>query len=288
MQVLPQPDDQASFQYRGRELTRVHFGSDLVRPFLYPLIGPAGCSYTRMGHPHDVVGHRHHTSVWISHMDVAGVDFWADTGGGRIVCERVEAYHDGPKQAWTLLANTWRNAHGTPVMRERRRIAVEPMAAGAWQMLIDIELKPPGRKAITLGATPFGLLGVRVAKTISVNDGGGRILNSKGQVNEKHIFRKPARWVDYSGPVTASQVGGITLMDHPDNRNHPAPFHVRNDGWMGPCLTLHEPMTLQPDNTLRLRYGLYVHAGVPTTDAIEPVWRAFAQTQRPALESDHR
>jgi hypothetical protein len=63
--------------------------------------------------------------------------------------------------------------------------------------------------AVTLGQTPFGLLGVRMAKSIGVADGGGRILNSEGGVNEVGCFRKAARWVDYSGPVTADVDEGI-------------------------------------------------------------------------------
>ena len=80
-----------------------------------------------------------------------------------------------------------------------------------------------------------------MAKTIGVTDGGGRILNSAGQRNEAEAFRKPARWVDYSGPITSEQTAGITLMDHPANLNHPSPFHVHNNGWMGISLTLERP-----------------------------------------------
>ena len=76
---------------------------------------------------------------------------------------------------------------------------------------------------MTLGKTPFGPIGVRMAKTIGVTDGGGRILNSAGQRNEAEAFRKPARWVDYSGPITNEQTAGITLMDHPAN---PEPSHA--------------------------------------------------------------
>ncbi|MHC4181156.1 MAG: DUF6807 family protein, partial [Planctomycetota bacterium] len=131
--------------------------------------------------------------------------------------------------------------------------------------------------------TPFGLIGVRMAKTIGVNDGGGRILNSEGQLNERQVFRKPARWVDYSGPVTNRLRGGITLMDHPSNPGHPTPFHVRNDGWMGACLTLNGPLTIQPDKPLRLRYGLWIHAGILQRVQIHTRWSAFATRKLPTI-----
>ena len=53
-------------------------------------------------------------------------------------------------------------------------------------------------------------MSVRMAKTIGVIDGGGRILNSEGQLNEKEVFRKPARWVDYSGAVAQHGAGVIS------------------------------------------------------------------------------
>src|SRR5260221_8028425 len=78
MQVLRLPEDQASVECDGREITRYYFAKDLYRPFLYPLVGPSGKSLTRMGHPRDPNTHSHHNSVWVSHHDVNGVGFWND------------------------------------------------------------------------------------------------------------------------------------------------------------------------------------------------------------------
>lgn len=114
--------------------------------------------------------------------------------------------------------------------------------------------------------------------------GGGRIRSSEGGEGEEAIFRRPARWVDYSGPVAAGVMEGITLMDHPANPRHPAPFHVREDGWMGTLLALQEPYVIEPGARLQLRYGLYVHEGVPAAAKIEGVWKRFAsEPLRPPL-----
>jgi len=280
--VIPLPYDQASFQHHGRELTRFHFGPALNRPFLFPLIGPAGCSYTRMGHPQDPIGHSHHNSVWISHQNVNGVNFWED-GDARIVCQGVSRCEDGPEQAALLSLNAWQDADGKTLMIEQRRVAVEPLGDNGWLMVIDVRLDAPQNGEVTLNASSFGLIGIRMAKTIGVRDGGGRILNSNGLRNEKEVFRKPARWVDYSGPVTADATGGITLMDHPANPNHPASFHVRDDGWMGASLTLDKPLTARPGAPLRLRYGLWIHAGVPQPEQIDPLWKRFAEAPLPEM-----
>lgn len=285
MQVLPLPDDQASFQYLGRELTRYHFAPSQRRPFCYPIQGAEGRSLTRMGHPRDPITHSHHNSVWVAHKDVAGVDFWADQGEnvGRIVHQRVEQYEDGPRTAWLLAVNAWQDREGKTLMLERRRIEVEMTTTDDWLMLVDLQFEAPATEPVALGPTPFGMIAIRMAKTIGVNDGGGRILNSAGQRNEKEMFRKPATWVDYSGPVTAEHRGGITLMDHPSNMGSPAPFHVRDDGWMGPCLTLNGGLKIEPGKPLRLRYGLWVHGEVPPREEVEKHWKAFSQTTLPRM-----
>jgi len=283
VQVLPLPYDQASFEHRGRELARYHFGPALKRPFWYPIIGPAGRSITRMGHPRDPHSHSHHNSVWISHQNVGGVSFWEDRAGPRIQHQRVLRYDDAPDGASMLSLNHWRSAEGKVLMVERRRAHIPPPQDDTWLMLIDLQLEAPPGGSATLGQTPFGLIGVRMAKTIGVHDGGGRILNSEGRLNEGEVFRRPARWVDYSGPVTDEMRGGVTLMDHPINPGHPSPFHVRGDGWMGICLTLKRPLAIKPNAPLRLRYALWVHAGVAEPERIEKQWKVFAGGKLPAM-----
>lgn len=285
VQVIPLPYDQASFEQEGRELTRYHFGPSLRRPFWYPIAGPAGRSLTRMGHPRDPQTHSHHNSVWISHNDVGGVSFWSDGGKGRIVHQRVLQYEDGAKRASMLSQNAWQDDQGKLLLSELRRVCVEPAGRDQWLMLIDLQLEAPPGEPVTLGQTPFGIIGVRMAKTIGVRDGGGRILNSEGQLDEKQAFRKPARWVDYSGPVSKDSRGGITLMDHPFNPDHPTPFHVRDDGWMGACLTLDRPLTIRPGEPLQLRYGLWVHAGVPKPPVIEEQYQQFIRREPPPMPS---
>ena len=91
IQAVPQSYEQISFQREGVEIARYHFGPALRRPFVFPLIGPAGLSLTRMGHPHDPESHSHHNSVWVSHNSVNGVSFWDDRAKGKIVHQRIEA-----------------------------------------------------------------------------------------------------------------------------------------------------------------------------------------------------
>ena len=280
MQAVPQPYEQISFQRDGVEIARFHFGPTLKRPFVFPLIGPSGRSLTRIGHPHDPISHSHHNSVWIAHNDVNGVSFWADTGKntGRIVHQRVEKLADGDTEASVTSLNQWiEDATKKTLMTERRKMTVQLLDKGEWLLILDLQFDV--KEEVTLGKTPFGMIGVRLAKSIGVNDGNGTIRNSDGKVNEKEIFWKPAKWVDYSGAIVNKTVEGVTLLDHPANPNHPSAFHVRSDGWMGASLTFDGARKIEPGKSLRLRYGLYVHAGMPSVEALDVRWASFAKTE---------
>lgn len=276
MQAVPQPYDQVSIQRDGVEICRYHFGKGLKRPFLFPVAGPSGRSLTRMGHPRDPVGHSHHNSFWIAHHAINGINFWGDQNSGSIRHEKVLALTDGKDQASVAVENGWYDVNGKRIMRSQRTMRF--MALPENEMLVILSLVLHADKTdVTLQKTPFGIIGVRMAKTIGVHDGGGMIRNDRGLVNEKAIFRKKTRWVDYSGLIKPDVVEGLTLMDHPSNPNHPAPFHVRNDGWMGACLTLNKAIVIKPGKPLHLHYGLYVHKGLPDKAALESIWQRFGQ-----------
>jgi hypothetical protein len=282
-QVLPHDEDQTAMERDEHELTRYHFGEDLRRPFLYPLNGPSGRSLTRMGHPHDPHTHSHHNSVWVAHFDVNGVDFWGDHGKGKgtITTQRPKRYDDSDNEALLEFEHAWKNAQGDTVLEELRTIRVLPGSEKDYLVVIDLKLSAPQAKPATFGKTPFGLVGVRMAKTIGVHDGGGTIRNSDGGRDEVEVLWKRAKWVDYSGPIRQNVSEGVTLMDHPQNPNHPTFFHVRNDGWMGTSLTYDAPRTIEPEQPLLLRYGLWVHAGVPKAKTIDEQFTAFAKVEAP-------
>lgn len=279
MQVVPLPEGQASVQRGGAEIARYHFDARLNRPFLFPLVGPSGRSLTRMGHPRDPNGHSHHNSAWISHNKVDGVDFWGDQGAGRIVHRRVAAYEDSDAEARIEVQNAWIDGAGRTLLEERRTMRFLPADNAQWWLLLDIELRTPEKatQPVTLDKTPFGLVAVRMAKTIGVHDGGGRIRNSEGRINEAGVFWKRARWVDYSGAITPESREGITLMDHPSNPNHPTFFHVRDDGWMGASLTHDAPRSISHETPLTLRYGFWIHRGVPDGEELDRRFQEFAR-----------
>lgn len=300
MQAIPLPNDEVSFQLNEREISRYHFGPQLNRPFIYPVIGPSGRTLTRMGHPGDPYTHSHHNSIWISYAKVNGVSFWEDHSKdhGRIVQQQTLDLIDSDGRAGILAKGAWLTGAGQPILQESREVWAYPLSAGEWMLVIDLLLKPESGDA-TFDKAGFGPIGVRVAKSLSVYFGGGVIRNSEKSEGESAVFRKPARWVDYSGYIAPGVIEGLTLFDHPLNPDHPSPFHVREDGWMGAMLSTERAIVATASKPLHLRYGIYMHSRMAEPAQLDAHWNQFAKldlhppygppkSERECLNGNHR
>lgn len=282
-EVIPQPDLQTSLQIDGVEKARWHFGEQYSGPFFYPLRSPRGGLLTRMGHP-GASNHDHHRSVWFAHHDVDGIDFWSMQAAGRIRQKMWYCYVDDDDQCIMASQLGWYDGSGKEVMQQDTVAALLPLPDNQHALELQITLLPAdGRSTVQLGKTNFGFLAVRVAKTLSVHFGGGQLTGSEGQQGEAALFGKPARWIDYSGPVLvgsgperSAEVEGITYFDHPQNPRYPTSWHVREDGWMGAAFCLNDGYTLRSEEPLTLRYLLHAHAGPYDPQAAEAVHQRFA------------
>ena len=278
-QVLPLPDYQAAFQIDGTERMRWHFGPTYPRPFFYPLLGPSGTSLTRMGHP-GAPNHDHHRSVWFAHAKVLGIDFWSDRTEARIRQKRWLAYKDGDEEAAMAVTLSWYDGHDPKELVEQEVIAiVRPGPDGETFLELQSAFRP-NAESLEFGKTNFGFLAVRVAKNISEHFGGGRLTNSDGKTGEPAIFGQRSRWMDYSGPVRAGGIEGITYFDHPANPGYPLHWHVREDGWMGASVCMNGPIATTGKKPLILRFLLHVHRGSINADRANTIATQFATRSR--------
>ena len=264
MQAVPVPESKLSIQRDGVEVLGYQYGTYgdySARPFFFPVVGPSGRYLTRIGHPHDPVGHHHHYSIWLAYHFINDVNFWSDEEtSGKQVHQRFSRFVDGPVLAGFESVVDWQTPDGESIMREIKRARVYPQSDD--ELLIDLQFSFSSvNKIVHLKKTSFGFLGVRMAKSIGVFDGSGLIQNSEGAVNEREVFHKAASWCDYSGLVTDTLRNGIAIFDHPDNPHYPSHWHVRSDGWMSPCHFLHHDHQIGLDETLQLNYRLLAHNG---------------------------
>jgi len=276
-QVIPLAEHQVSLQIDGTERLRWHYGSQYPRPFFFPFNGPSGSSLTRMGHP-GASNHDHHRSVWFAHAKVLGIDFWSDQTEARIRQKNWLAYRDGDEEAAMAVSLGWYDGHDPQELLEQEMIvAVRPGPDGETFLEIQSTFRPKA-ESLEFQKTNFGFLAVRVAKNISAYFGGGELTSSAGNIGEPAIFGKPAKWMDYSGPVPGGADEGITYFDHPSNPGQPTHWHVREDGWMGASVCMHDSVTTTRKNPLVLRYLLHAHKGTVNSKQADQISKHFAQS----------
>ncbi|MCA8986500.1 MAG: PmoA family protein, partial [Planctomycetaceae bacterium] len=145
--------------------------------------------------------------------------------------------------------------------------------------------------SLTLEQTNFGLVAVRVAKSISGYFGTGKLTDSEERSTEAQIFGQRARWVDYSGQVSVGRgpnrqliPQGVALMEHPSNQDFPKKWHVREDGWMGPSLCRDLPVVLEQNQTLRERSLIVAHDAQGDHNRLAILAQNFAESAPFVLE----
>lgn len=283
-EIIPLPENQASFRIDGVEKLRWHYGREYTRPFFYPFNGPAGVALTRMGHP-GAQNHDHHKSVWLAHAKLNGNDYWSENGKTQVRQKLWYGYMDGDEEAIMGSWLGWYGPDGTEEMEMDLVAALIPLPRNEHAVELQLSVRPPKKtEKVELEKTNFGFLAVRVAKTIAAHFGGGTISSSEGWVGEPNIFGKASRWMDYSGPIAVGSgpkrrvvTEGITYFDHPQNVNYPAKWHVREDGWMGASVCRDEGLTATPEKPLTFRYLLYVHSGGYNHKRADAVQKAFVR-----------
>lgn len=284
--VVPLPEFQFAFEIEGREVTRWCFPPNVPRPYFYPVTSPSGACLTRMGHP-GAPNHDHHRSFWFAHNDVIGQDFWAEGKPPRIAQTQWYAIEDTDEFARLAFELIWTDGHDPrPLLKQDVFATVRPLDNHQWTLELQNDFRSSG-EGIAFRKSNFGIMGLRVAKSLSVVFGGGHITGADGATGEAKLFGNANRWVDYSGPVAASPDGSLTeeglcLVDHANNPGHPVKWHVRDDGWIGPSLSRDADVLVEPGKTLTVRYMLLVHAGGTNANLTEQVAGEF--DRRPLLK----
>jgi hypothetical protein len=284
VQVIPEVG-RASFRIDGLERVAYEFGERSSRPFLFPLVGPSGATLTRLGHP-DPVRPEQHKSIWFGHGNVDGINFWEEQPNTdiRIRHRGVRLYDDG-QDCGGLVADLDWWAHGRSILRQELTIVVRFDRLSGYALDLQSRFDSPDGKPVELGPTDVGFLGIRVAKTMSEQYGGGRLTDAKGARGAGAISGKSSRWVDYSGPTAPGEIEGICVMDHPSNPHHATTWQVHEDGWMGPSFNRESAHGVAQDHSLCLRYRLFIHSGHAERERLDAAWESFAGTQAYAIGS---
>lgn len=244
------------------------------KPFFSPVHDPNGTIISRsLENPAD---HKHHKGIWVSIDEVNGIEFWAETGKIENVSTTLhDADDDG--RASLKVVNHWLGEDGKPVVVETTTIGMFPNRL----MTYDIVFTAAG-EPVTFGDTKEGLFGFRMIDSMREKET-GKVVNADGKQGTAECWGQPSAWVDYYGEAEGKIVG-VTLMDHPDNFRA-SRYHVRNYGlfsvspfgekaYTGGASDA-DPVVLQKGESLRLRYGLYIHRGDSLEGKVAEAYKQF-------------
>ena len=143
-----------------------------AKPFLFPLVGPTGSSYTR-AYPMETVAdedhdHPHQRSFWLTHGKVNGVDFWSEQGEHGTIKEMGRTcVVAGPVLGRLCTSDDWIAPDGTKVCEDERTLTCFRTATAR---VIDFEVAIKATAGpVTFGDTKEGMFGLRVASSMDVD-----------------------------------------------------------------------------------------------------------------------
>lgn len=287
--TLKEEANHISVTIDGKPFTDYWFGKrddrPYARPFFYPVLAADGTPVTD-----DHYGqkeHPHHSSLWVAHGDVNGVDHWALHGGQtpqqkHLKFEKVEGD--------TIIEDLdWCDEAGKPMLHERRTLKFEALPDKA-RGIDFVEEYTPVSGEVTFGDTKeAGLVAVRLTRSISDNPtittAAG--VHGQGMAAEKKAWGKAADWCDESGQINGKEYG-VAVLDDPRNPRHPTRWHVRAYGLLAANpfgLSYFDKGTpkhagdfkMEPGKTVTFRYRVIVHEGDASAAGIASDYQKYAE-----------
>jgi sugar phosphate isomerase/epimerase len=284
-------DKKLKVEINGKLFTEYNY-QDVPRPFFYPVIGPSGVPIIRhwpMKEGKDEAqDHVHHRSLWFTHGEVNGQDFWGEgRGSGKIVHEKFDKITSGRDVGIIQSRNKWVARDGKVVCTDTRTQRFYSRPDG---QLMDFEITfHASQGKVVLGDTKEGSMAIRLAPTMRVEGkvGRGHIINSEGH-RDGSAWGKRAAWCDYYGPVNGDIVG-VAIFDHPKNPKHPTWWHVRTYGlFAANPFGVHNferkpkgvgDITIPAGESLTFRYRFYFHKGDAEQAQVAKHYRQYASTK---------
>ncbi len=290
----------ADIKIDGKMFTRYVIKSN-TKPIVYPLMSPDEQMLNR-AYPVEKVAtetdkkfldHPHHRSLWFTHGNVNGIDFWTEvppkSDGARIgqTVHRkfVEAKSGSP--ASIITENDWLAPEGRRQLKDRRHLL---FGVDGDQRYIDFRITLIASDGdVKFGETKEGSFGVRVANSIAVDSKqGGQIVASSGQTDAA-AWGVSCPWVDYHGPV-GGKTEGIAILNHPSSFRYPTYWHVRTYGLFAANVFGRNEFTkgkqpksdfvLPEGKTIEFAYRVILHAG---DEKQAKIAEAFAKYEKEKL-----
>jgi len=257
--------------------------------FIHPLYTPHGQVLTRIQPP----DHYHHYGIWNpwTHTFFEGdtVDFWNIKGHqGTVRFAKFTSQKNKSKYArFTAL-------HEHVVFKKDGR---EKVALNEWQTIrvsttkknkdaymVDItsKLECASQSPLLILAYRYAGLGWRATEYWDKDN--SEMLTSEGKTRDS-TDNTTARWIIVYGKLPGNEEGGILMLSHPSNYNHPEPLRIwdkkanggRGDVFANFAPTKDKDWLLEPGKTYTLKYRLVVFNGKLDAVKAENAWKKFVK-----------
>lgn len=266
-----------------KPFTKLLCGKHRVKPVLYPIYGPGGVKMTRdypfsketKGEAHD---HPHHESLWYSHGDVNGVDFWAVGEGKGRIKQTGRSVFDGT----IYMGHDWDGPDGKRICEDMRTMKFSTLPGGARVIDFKIELIASNGE-VTFGDTKEGSMAIRSNPALRI-DKGAEASNSAGDKG-KALWGKAAKWVNYQNGDS-----GFAIFDHPKNPRHPTTWHARDYGLVAanPFGAHHfsgaklgtGDLVIKSGESVTFQYSFVFHRGKMEKKSIENLYTIWSKKKR--------
>ena len=260
----------------GKPFAVYKYSKDLPKPFFSPVRGPDGTILTR---PIEKKGddHPHHKGIWVAIDEINEIKFWAERG--KIVNASIKAVTHQGNPAKLRVGNHWMGADDKPVLTETTLIGIHANGLLSYDITFTAN-----RNKVTFEDTKEGLFGFRMLDSMRETEG-GHVINAEGLTGANACWGKPSNWIDYYGKIDGKTYG-VTIMDHPKNFRR-SRYHVRDYGLFSISPfgekaysrgeTPSAPVILAKGESLRLRYGIYIHPGDTNTAKVPEVYQQFVK-----------
>ncbi len=257
--------------------------------FIHPLYAPNGQVLTRIQPP----DHYHHYGIWnpwthtVFENDT--VDFWNIRGRqGTVRFAKFTSQNSNQQYAgYTAL-------HEHVVFKKD---GSEKVALNEWQTVkvynpnkaenyyvVDITstMQCASQSPLLIVAYRYAGLGWRA--TEYWNKDNSEMLTSEGKTRDNTDNTK-AKWIIVYGELPGNDEGGIVMLSHPSNYNHPEPLRIwdkkanggRGDVFANFATTKDKDWLLEPGKTYTLKYRLVVFNGKFDAAKAEAAWQLFAK-----------
>ena len=273
----------------GKLFTEYCF-NDVPRPYFYPVIGPTGEPINRHWpmkdiNPDEAKDHVHHKSLWFTHGEINGQDFWGEgSNSGKVVHDKFLKVASGQDVGVIQSQNKYVARDGKVICTDTRTHRFYNRKDG---QIMDFEITIHASEGkVVMGDTKEGSMAIRLAPTIRLKGkvGKGHIQNSEGH-SDGQTWGKRAAWCDYYGPLE-NQIVGVAIFDHPQNPKHPTWWHVRDYGlFAANPFGQHDferkeqgvgDITIPAGESLTFKYRFYFHKGDTNQADVAEHYRQYA------------